>query len=94
MTDWLRWRRGEAGEGSDREWSDARPIADPVRRQMNDPELGRRIKLRRRALVLGLCGICLAGTVVAVVGEGGYVDLWRLRGEISQLICCCEMGGF
>jgi cell division protein FtsB len=85
VSDWLRWRgREERGE-SDRDFTDARPVAERVRRQASDPEIRRRVKLRRRTVVLGLCGVCLAGSVVGIVGEGGYLDMRRLGREISEL---------
>ena len=85
MTERLRFLGRDARGHSERELSDARVVAEHVRRKKLDPELSRRIKLRRRALVLGLAGICLAGSVAAFIGEGGYVDMLRLRGEISSL---------
>jgi cell division protein FtsB len=85
VTERPRFLRRDAQGQSERELSDARLVAEHVRRRTLDPELSRRIKLRRRALVLGLAGICLAGSVAAFIGEGGYVDMLRLRREISLL---------
>jgi cell division protein FtsB len=65
--------------------SDASSVAEPACRRARDPEVSRRVKLRRRALVLGLSGVCLAGSVAAFIGEGGYLDVLRLRREISGL---------
>jgi cell division protein FtsB len=85
VTEWQRWLRREARSRAEREVSDARPVAEPARRRSLDPEIGRRVKLRRRALVLGLSGVCLAGSVAAFIGEGGYLDVRRLRHEIAGL---------
>jgi len=81
----MRRRRTDARSDTDREDTDARPVAEHVRLRAEDPELQRKIKLRRRALVLGLGAICLSGTVVAFFGEGGYRDIRRLHGEIADL---------
>ena len=85
MTDWLRFRRrptpGEAEGGL----SDARAVSDHSGREDEDPEARRRRKLRQRALVLGLFCVCLAGSVAAVVGEGGYLDMLRWQREIAEL---------
>jgi cell division protein FtsB len=85
VTERLRFLRRDTEGHSERELSDARLVAEHVRRRTLDPEVSRRIKLRRRTLVLGLAGICLAGSVAAFIGEGGYVDMLRLRHEISLL---------
>ena len=90
MTERLRFLRRDSQGQSERELSDARLVAEHVRRRTLDPEVSRRIKLRRRALVLGLAGICLAGSVAAFIGEGGYVDMLRLRREISVLTADIE----
>jgi cell division protein FtsB len=85
VSDWPRWPRRDERETLDGELSDARPVAEHKGRHELDPEARRRIKLRRRAMLLGLCGICLAGSVVAVVGNGGHLDRCRLRDEIARL---------
>ncbi len=36
-------------------------------------------------MVLGLVGVCVAGSVAAFVGQGGYRDMLRLQGEIEGL---------
>jgi cell division protein FtsB len=85
LSEWLRWRRRDARDARDRDLTDARTVAEHVRRQAFDPAVRRRVKRRRRTLVLGLCSVCLAGTLVAVIGKDGYLDMVRLRGEISGL---------
>ena len=85
MTDWLRFRGRQARKHAEREFTDARPVSEHARRLALDPAAKRRLKLRLRALVLGLVGVCLAGSVAAFVGRGGYLDMLRLRGEIGRL---------
>ncbi len=85
MTVWLRFRGRQARRHVEREFSDARPVSEHARRQALDPLARRRLKLRLRALVFGLVCVCLAGSVAAFVGRGGYLDMLRLRGEIGQL---------
>jgi cell division protein FtsB len=85
VRDWPRWPRRDERDALDGELTDARPVAEHKRRHELDPEARRRVKLRRRALLLGLVGVCLAGSVVAMVGEGGYLDRNRLRQEIALL---------
>ena len=85
MSDWPRWPGRDERDTLDGELSDARPAAEHKARHELDPGARRRIKLRRRALLLGLCGVCLAGSVVAVVGEGGHLDRRRLQEEIARL---------
>ena len=85
MSDWLRFRRREGREPADRDFTDARAVERAGRRRELDPEQRRRLKLRRRALVLGLSAACLAGSLAAFVGKGGYLDMVRLRNEIADL---------
>ena len=85
MSEWLRFRRREGREPADRDFTDARSVERAARQRELDPELRRRVKLRRRALVLGLSAACLAGSLVAFVGKGGYLDMVRLRSEIAGL---------
>jgi cell division protein FtsB len=85
LTDWLRFRRREGRDPADREFTDARVVDRAGRRRELDPEERRRLTLRRRALVLGLSAVCLSGTLAAVVGKGGYLDMLRLRSEIASL---------
>ena len=85
MTDWLRFRGRQARNHAEREFTDARPVSEHARRLALDPAAKRRLKLRRRALALGLVGVCVAGSVAAFVGRGGYLDMLRLRGEIGGL---------
>jgi len=85
VSEWLRFRRRDGQEPGEHDFTDARSVERAARRRELDPELRRRIKLRRRALVLGLSAACLAGTLAAVVGKGGYHDMVRLRTEIAEL---------
>jgi cell division protein FtsB len=85
LNEWLRFRGRDPRNRSDDDPGDARRVAEAARRPSPDPEAVRRVKLRRRALVLGLGGVCLAGSVAAVLGEGGYVDMLRLRAEIASM---------
>ncbi len=82
---WLRLRGRQARYDAEREFTDARPVSEHARRQALGPAAKRRLKLRRRAMVLGLVGVCVAGSVAAIVGQGGYLDMLRLRGEIEGL---------
>jgi cell division protein FtsB len=85
VSEWLRFRRREGRDPADGDFTDARLVERAARRRELDPELRRRSKLRLRALALGLFAICMAGSLAAVVGKGGYVDMQRLRGEIAEL---------
>ena len=83
--DWLRLRGRQVHNHAEREFSDARIVSERARRQDLGPATQRRLKLRMRAMVLGLAGVCVAGSVAAFVGQGGYLDMLRLRGEIDVL---------
>ncbi len=83
--DWLRFRGRQARDDAERGLTDARPVSELARRRALSPAAKRRLKLRQRALVLGLVGVCVAGSVAAFVGQGGYLDMLRLRGEIEGL---------
>jgi cell division protein FtsB len=83
---WLRLLRRSGGPSLERDENDARPVAEHVRQRQTDPALLRRRKLRRRTLVATLSAVCLAGTVVAVIGEGGFVDGRRIEAEIESLV--------
>ena len=85
MTNWLRLGGRQDRQLAEGELTDARPVSEHSRRQAVDPAVTRRLKLRRRALVLGLVGVCVAGSVAAFVGQGGCLDMLRLRGEIEGL---------
>ncbi len=82
---WLRLRGRQARNHAEREFTDARLVSEHARRLAVGPAAKRRLKLRRRALVLGLVGVGVAGSVAAFVGQGGYLDMLRLRGEIEGL---------
>ena len=49
-----------------------------------DPEALKRRRLHRRAVQLLLGGIGAAGLLFALLGEGGYLDLLRVRGETRE----------
>ena len=83
--DWLRLRGRHARYHAEHELTDARPLSEHARRLAGGPAAKRPLKLRRRALVLGLVGVCVAGSVAAFVGEGGYLDMLRLQREIEGL---------
>ena len=65
--------------------SDAHPGGPHPRRAEHDPEVKRRVVIRRRALIFLLCSIFVAGSVAALFAEGGYMDLHRLRDEAQTL---------
>ena len=90
MIGWFRSRRRGTGDPADCDLGDARRVSGRTRRRELDPESRRSLKLRQRALVLGLSGACLAGTLAAFIGEGGYLDLSRLRDEIAEIEADCE----
>jgi cell division protein FtsB len=85
VTEWHRLRRGATQPQDHRELTDASPVAEPSRRVEIDPELRRKLKLRRRALVLGLAGICVAGSLATLFGDRGYLDSRRYRVQIDAL---------
>jgi len=88
----LRWG-GRESEDAYRPSTDARLIDDgPPRGGQPDPERLRRTRLRRGALLLCLGTFFVAGSLAALVGRGGYLDLTRkreearnLRGEVATL---------
>ena len=85
--DWPRFRWGRLREVAEYEpATDARPAEEePARGGCVDPERQRRIRLRRGVFVLCLATLFLAGSLVALVGRGGYVDLHRKREEARML---------
>jgi len=85
VTEWRRLRRSATQPQDHKELTDASPVAEPSRRVEIDPELRRKLKLRRRALVLGLAGICVAGSLATLFGDRGYLDSRRYRVEIEAL---------
>ncbi len=85
MSEWLRWIRRDAGEPAERDWTDARPAAERAGRRSARGESERPLKLRGRAIAVGLTAIALAGALAAYMGEGGYSDVKRLRREIEAL---------
>ena len=85
MANWPRLRGRQPRYHAERDVTDARPVSEHARRQALGPAGKRRLKLRRRALVLGLVGVCVAGSVAAFVGQGGYLDMLRLGNEIERL---------
>ena len=92
--DWLRFGSEEPGISDPFELdTDARPADQgPHRGASPDPERQRRKRLRRAALVLTLAGLVVAGSVAALAGRGGYLDLHskrrvarELRAEVARL---------
>ncbi len=61
--------------------TDARRADGPRRRGESDPESERADKLKRRVRLLLFYVVFAAGVLAALVGEGGYFDLLRLRGD-------------
>ncbi len=61
--------------------SDARtlPVAPP---RDGRPESRRRVRRRRRAKILAVATLIVAGLVAVLVGEGGLVDLQHQRQEV------------
>jgi cell division protein FtsB len=66
--------------------TDARPVdEESARGGPVDPDRQRRIRLRRGVFVLCLLTVFLAGSLIAMLGRGGYVDLHRKREEARKL---------
>ena len=84
MSGWLTFfrRAPQAAHAGD---SDARPMASRTLGRALDAELARRGRIRRRALVAGLIVASVAGSLPALIGDGGYFDIVRLRAEIQAL---------
>ncbi len=82
-----RWRgRGASEEGASPEGAtDAHPIEEHPRRLEVDPQALRRLKIRRRATTLFMSTVFIAGTVAAMFGEGGWLDMRRLRTDVVRL---------
>lgn len=84
---WLRFFRRQVSPPDDglASTSDAHRGRPHPRRADHDPEVKRRIIIRRRAIIFLLCSIFVAGSVAALFAEGGYLDLQRLRDEVQTL---------
>ncbi len=65
--------------------TDARPADESPRRQRFDPEAGRRVRFRRRAIAFILGSVFVAGSLAALFGPGGYVDLRRHDRDNARL---------
>jgi cell division protein FtsB len=65
--------------------TDARPAKDPRRSADDDPEVERKRKLGLRAFGILLGLICAAGVFASIFGQGGYLEIRRLRRDISAL---------
>ncbi len=65
--------------------TDARPADESPRRQRFDPEAGRRVRFRRRAIAFVLGSVFVAGSLAALFGSGGYVELRRQDRENAKL---------
>ena len=81
-TDWLRTRGRPGRGGSERDATDARPASRPLRGGATSPASARRLQ---RVLAVGLAGFCVAGSVSAFIGEGGFLDMLGLRRQITRL---------
>ena len=65
--------------------TDAHVVGAHPRNRAEDPEIGRRLRLRRRAIVIGLSTLFAAGGIGALVGGGGALQVRRLRSEAAVL---------
>ncbi len=65
--------------------TDARPADESPRRQRFDPEAGRRIRFRRQATAFILGSVFVAGSLAALFGSGGYVELRRQARDNMKL---------
>ena len=64
--------------------SDARAAPDGPRDAAPDPDRARRASLRRGAKRLLLGGVFVAGLLVALVGEYGWLSRLRLNAELAE----------
>ena len=81
--DWLRLRKRAVEATFVNEYpTDARRAMDDLRGGEPDPdvELGRR--LRRRVAVFLLYAVFIGGSVAALFGKGGVIQLLRLHGDL------------
>jgi cell division protein FtsB len=65
--------------------SDARVVGTHPRRQAEDVEVARRLRLRRRATVIALSTVFVLGGMGALVGGGGVLEVRRLRSQSATL---------
>ena len=65
--------------------TDARPATEPSRRRADDVAAAQSRRLHRRVVMSVLCAVFLAGSVTALFGKGGYLELRRLRREQIEL---------
>jgi cell division protein FtsB len=65
--------------------SDAQVVGTHPRRQAEDLEIGRRLRLRRRATVIALSTLFALGGMGALVGGGGALEVRRLRSQSAKL---------
>jgi len=81
----IHWGRATT-EDSYEPLADARRTEEaPPRNEDDLRERLRRARLRRGALSLGLGTLFVAGSLAALVGRGGYLDLARKREEARRL---------
>ena len=83
--DWLRLRKRAVEATFVNEYpTDARRAMDEFRGGEPDPdiELGRR--LRRRVAIFLLYAVFIGGSVAALFGKGGVIQLLRLHGELGD----------
>ena len=83
--DWLKlWRKAAEPTPPEEEATDARR-AGGRRHGEPDPDDERRRRNRRRAALFAFASVFVAGSMTALLGQGGLLDLTRLWGEQSEL---------
>jgi cell division protein FtsB len=85
-TDWLRFRDRAHSAATAWEFpSDARTVDDHPRHRAERPDGGRRLRARRRVVGILLATVFAAGSIVAVFGDRGWLELKRLEREARAL---------
>jgi cell division protein FtsB len=82
--DWYRRRVRTAEEAVEPD-TDARAASGRPEGSERDPETARRRSLGRWALRAALWTVFLGGGLIALIGEGGWLELHRLRAERIRL---------
>jgi cell division protein FtsB len=84
--DWLRLRDRAHSAATAWEFpSDARTIEDHPKRRVDRPDAGRLARARRRVVGIVLATVFVAGSLAAVFGDRGYLELARLEREAAEL---------